>query len=95
MRRHNIYSLPVEINRSYMRALRELLGLTQYAVVRHIKDDRMIRESQVSVIEGKIGYEDLWPLYASYYRPLIEADNGHTETIKELMRTLLKTWEEA
>lgn len=93
MWRHTRCSLPVITNRSYMKALRDLLGLNQYTVVKHIQDERIIRESQVSAIEGKIGYEYLWSTYASYFKPLIE-DSGHTETIKEVARTLLRTWEE-
>ena len=77
-----------------MKALRDLLGLNQYTVVKNLQDKRIIRESEVSVIEGKIGYKHLWDTYASYFKPLIE-DSGHTETIKEVMRILLKTWIEA
>ena len=94
MCRHSKYSLPVETNRSYMKALRDLLGLNQYTVVRSLQDPRIIRESEVSAIEGKIGYEYLWGIYASYYTLLIE-ESGHKEYIKELMRILLKTWIEA
>ena len=94
MWRHTRSSLPVETNRSYMKALRDLLGLNQYTVVKHMQDERIIRESEVSAIEGKIGYKHLWDAYAAYFRPLIE-DSEHTETIKEVMRTLLKTWIEA
>ena len=94
MWRHTRCSLPVETNRSYMKALRDLLGLNQYTVIKYMQEERLIRESQVSAIEGKIGYKEFWDTYASYFKPLIE-DSGHTETIKEIMRTLLKTWEEA
>jgi len=88
-------ALPVEKNRTYAKALRELLGgLGQYTIVRDMKDERIIRESEVSSIEGKIGYEHLWDVYASYMRRLIE-DCEQTEPIKEVMRVLLKTWEEA
>jgi len=77
-----------------MKALRDLLGLNQYTIVKHLQDERVIRESQVSVIEGKIGLSHLWGTYAGYFKPLIE-DSGHSEKVKEVMRTLLKEWEEA
>jgi hypothetical protein len=77
-----------------MKALRDLLGFGQYTVVRLMQDERIIRESEVSAIEGKIGYKHLWNTYASFYKPLIET-SGHSETVKEIMRTLLKEWEEA
>ena len=94
MYRHTRLSLPVETNRSYMKALRDLLGLNQYTVVKQLQDERIIRESEVSAIEGKIGYKHLWDTYASYFKPLIET-SGHSEVIKEVMKTLLKEWEEA
>lgn len=92
MYRHSESSLPVQTHRAYMRALRELLGFGQYHVVRQLRDERVIRESEVSVIEGKIGKESLWPVYAQFMREAIE-ESGHTETVKELMRRLLKEWE--
>ena len=47
-----------------MKALRDLLGLNQYTVVKHMQDERIIRESEVSAIEGKIGYKH----YGMYMR---------------------------
>ena len=94
MSRHSEYSLPVETRRSYMRALRGLLGFGQYYIVTHTRGNRFLRESEVSVIEGKIGLEEKWPIYANFMRNAIE-DSGHSETIKEVMKTLLKEWEEA
>lgn len=94
MRRIMDYSLQSEKNRSYMRAIRNLLGLNQIDVVRGLQDDRVIRESEVSQIEGKTGYNHLWYIYASYFAMLIE-ESGHTETVKEVMRVLLKEWKEA
>lgn len=86
--------LQVEINRRYMKAIRELLGLKQYTLVRMMKDDRIIRESEVSSIEGKIGYKHLWSTYALYMYKLID-ECDYAEDIKNIMRTLLKEWEEA
>lgn len=92
MYRHTRSSLPVETKRSYMKAIRDLLGLNQYTVVRRLNDERVIRESEVSTIEGQCGLKHLWPVYAAYFRPLIE-ESGHSETVKEVMRTLLREWE--
>lgn len=94
MWRHSRGTIPAQINRSYMKAIRDLLGLNLYTVVQQIEDERIIRESEVSAIEGKIGYKPLWNTYASYFKPLIEGSE-HSEEIKEVMRTLLKKWEEA
>lgn len=94
MYRHTRSMESVEVKRSYMKAIRDLLGLGQYTVVRMMKDERVIRESEVSVIEGKIGYKYLWKTYADFYRPLIESSE-HCDAVKNVMRTLLRTWEEA
>jgi hypothetical protein len=51
--------IPADLKRSYMKALRELLGLKQYTILRLMDDERVIRESQISVIEGKIGLSEL------------------------------------
>jgi hypothetical protein len=75
-----------------MHGLRALLGFNQYTVVRRLQDERIIRESEVSVIEGKIGLKHLWGIYASYMRGAIEK-SGHSEIVKEIMRTLLNEWE--
>lgn len=92
--KHSNYSLPVETNRTYMKAIRELLGFGQYHVVRHMDDSRLIRESEVSAIEGKIGYAYLWPVYARFIRQAIE-ESDHQESVKKIMRDLLKIWEES
>lgn len=94
MGEHSKYSLPVETNRSYMKAIRSLLGFGQYHAVRLLKSKYIIRESEVSAIEGKIGYSDHWLAYAACISVAIE-DSGHKESVKEVMRTLLKEWEDA
>lgn len=62
--------------------------------MRHMNDDRIIRESEISVIDGKIGKKQLWGAYAAYMRILI-ADSGHSNIVKDTMLTLLQEWEEA
>lgn len=98
-----VKELQVVVNRRYMKALRELLGLRQYDILRIIRDDcviretqldrvdQIIRESQISCIEGKIGYEDLYEVYASYYSELIATSN-HSRVIKDIMEILLNEW---
>lgn len=88
------FSLPVEFKRSYMAALRALLNLNQYTLVRLINDDRIIRECEVSVIEGKIGLKPLWSVYSDKVAELIDESN-HNESVKNIMRNLLKQWIEA
>lgn len=90
---HSRTTLKEQYTRSYMHALRALLGLNLYTIVRYFQDDRVIRESQVSTIEGKTGLNYLWDQYAELYKPLIEKSN-HTEEVKEIMRNLLKVWKE-
>ena len=70
------------------------MGLNQYDIVRHMQDERIIRESEVSVIEGKTGLRHLWPVYELYLEELIEG-YVRPEPVKEVMRLLLKQWKEA
>lgn len=87
--------IQADINRSYMKALRDLLGLKQYSLLRLMDDARIIRESQVSVIEGKVGLDYLWPVYADYMRALIGAEKDQPKDIIVIMMMLLKKWEES
>ena len=95
MYRNSRGGIPANTKRSYMKALRDLLGLNQYTTLRLMDDARIIRESEVSAIEGKIGYSHLWEVYASFFDSLIEEEKDHTEKVKEIMRELLKTWRES
>ena len=87
-------SLSVEKNRSYMKAIRTLMGLRQYDVVRIFKDDRIIRESEISTLDGKIGNKYLWDVYGNYYEQLIN-ESDLSESIKDVMRSLLDEWRRA
>ena len=88
------FMIPADYNRSYMKAIRALLGYKQYTILRLIKDERIIRESEISAIEGKIGYTHLWPVYADCMMKEIDR-SSQSETIKLIMKSLLKEWEEA
>ena len=81
----------VNLNRSYMKAIRDLLQLNQYDIVRLTKEERLFRESQVSAIDAKIGYNELWNEYADLYGKLI-LESKHEEDIKVIMTTLLCKW---
>lgn len=85
------------ITRSYMKAVRELLGLTQYDVLWGLKEcnDTRIHEANISLIEGKIGYPKLQSFYAEYIHKKIDEEQDHSEDIKEIMKSLLSKWEEA
>ena len=94
MERITSKSIPVVKNRSYMKAIRALMGYGQYTVVRKMRDQRIIRESEVSVLDGKIGLNHLWEAYGNYYEREIN-DSELDDNIKEVMRTLLDTWRRA
>ena len=94
MERITSKSIPVVKNRSYMKAIRALMGYGQYTVVQKMKDHRIIRESEVSVLDGKIGLNHLWETYGNYYEREIN-DSELDDNIKEVMRTLLDTWRRA
>ena len=94
MERITSKSIQVVKNRSYMKAIRALMGYGQYTVVRKMKDPSIIRESEISVLDGKIGLKHLWETYGNYYEREIN-DSELDDDIKEVMRTLLEAWRRA
>lgn len=91
-----IFRTQAEINRSYMKAIRALLNIGQYHIARDMKrsDLGIIRESTVSMIEGRIGNMEQADDYYAHINRLIERSE-QSESVKEIMRMLLKEWRES
>ena len=81
-------------NRSYMKALRDLLCQRQWHLANLLREDFNIRESMISKIEQKWASQDLIDRYAEIMAKLIE-ESEHEEAVKDIMRSLLKVWKEA